>query len=49
MFTIEFDHLTDFCSFALNDDKLQNESIFKISAKAQICDLCQNLKMTKTS
>ena len=35
MFTIEFDHLTDFFNFTVNEDKLKNESIFKISAKAR--------------
>ena len=41
--------LSDFHSFAVNEDKLQNLSIFKISAKVQACDSAQNLKMTKTS
>ena len=34
MFTIESIILTYFYSFTVNEDKLQNESIFKISAKA---------------
>ena len=41
--------LTDFQSFTVNDDKLQNYSIFKISAKVRVCDSGENLKMTKTS
>ena len=41
--------LTDFHSFTVNEDKLQNPSIFKISAKVRVCDSGQNLKMTKTS
>ena len=40
---------TDFCSFSVNEDKLQNESIFKITAKVRVCDFGQNLKMTKDS
>ena len=40
---------TDFHSFTMNEDKLQNYSIFKISSKVGVCDSCQNLKMTKTS
>ena len=39
--------LTDFHSFTVNEGKLQNYSIFKISAK--VCALGQNLIMTKTS
>ena len=41
--------LTDFHSFTVNEEKLQNWSIFKISAKLRVCDSAQNLKMTKTS
>ena len=41
--------LTDFYNFTVDEQKLQNESIFKISAKVRLCDLGQNLKMTKTS
>ena len=41
--------MTDFHSFTVNEDKLQNYSIFKIYPKVRVCDLCQNLKMTKTS
>ena len=40
---------TDFHSFTGNEGKHQNYSIFKISAKGQVCDSGQNLKMTKTS
>ena len=40
--------LTDFHSFTVNEEKLQNESIFKISAKIWVCDLGQNLMMTKS-
>ena len=49
MFTMEFDHLTDFHSFTVNEDKLQNLSIFKIPAKVRIWNIGENLKMTKTS
>ena len=38
----------DFHSFTVNEDKLQNKSIFKISAQFSVCYLGQNLKMTKT-
>ena len=41
--------LTHSHSFTVNDDKLQNESIFKISAKVRVYDLGQNLIMIKTS
>ena len=41
--------LTDFHSFTVNEEKLQKKSIFKFSAKVWVCDLGQNLKMTKTS
>ena len=41
--------ITDFHRFTVNEDKLQNESIFKISAEVWVCDSDQNLKMTKTS
>ena len=41
--------LTDFHSFTVNEEKLQDWLIFKFSAKFQVCDLGQNLKMTKTS
>ena len=41
--------LTDFHSFTVNEEKLQNYSIFKFSAKVHVCDFGQNLKMTKTS
>ena len=40
--------LTDFHSFAVNEDKLQNYSIFKICAKFRVCDSGENLKMTKS-
>ena len=49
MFTFEFDDLTDFYSFKVNEDKLQNWSLFKISAKVQVCKLGQTLITTKTS
>ena len=41
--------LTDFHSITVIEDKLQNLSIFKISAKVGVCDFGQNLKITKTS
>ena len=41
--------LIDFNNFTENEDKLQNLSIFRISAKVRICDFGQNLKITKTS
>ena len=41
--------LTDFHSITVNEDRLQNLSIFKISAKVRVFDSGQNLKMTKTS
>ena len=41
--------LTDFHSFTVNEEKLQNKSIFKFSAKVWVSDLGQNLIMTKTS
>ena len=37
--------LTDFQSFTVNEEKLQNWSIFKFSAKVRGCDFGQNLKM----
>ena len=40
---------TDFHSFTVNEDKLQNESIFKISSKVHVFESGQNLEMTKTS
>ena len=40
---------TDFHSFTVNEDKLQNLSIFKFPAKVRVCDFIQNLRMTKTS
>ena len=49
MFTIELDHLTDFHSLTVNEDKLQNYSIFKISAKVRVCDFGQIIEMAKTS
>ena len=39
----------EFHSFTVNEDKIQNSSILKISAKSRVCDSGQNLKMTKTS
>ena len=41
--------LTDFHSFTVNEDKLQNKLIFKIAAEFQLFELYQNLTMTKTS
>ena len=41
--------LTDFHSFTVNEEKLQNWSIFKFSPKVRVCDSGQNLKMTETS
>ena len=49
MFTIEFDHLTDFGSFTVNKGQTLKLVNLKISAEVQVCDLGQNLKMTKTS
>ena len=50
MFIYEFERLDwDFQDFTVNEEKLPNESIFKISAKVWACDSGQNLKMTKTS
>ena len=40
--------MIDFHSFTVNEEKLQIESIFKISAKVLVCDLAQHLIMTKT-
>ena len=40
------DHLSKFLIFC---KILQNESIFKISAKVHVCDSGQIVKMTKTS
>ena len=40
---------TYFHSFTVNQDKPQNESIFRISGECRLCDFGQNLKMTKTS
>ena len=40
---------TDFRSFTVNEEKLQNQSIFKFSAKVTLYDLGQNLIITKTS
>ena len=41
--------LTDSQSFTVNEEKLQNWSIFKFSKKVRVCDFGQNLIMTKTS
>ena len=41
--------LTDFRSFTVNEDKTSKLVNLKISAKVQVCDFAQNLKMTKTS
>ena len=41
--------LSDFHSFTVNEEILQNYSIFEFSAEVQVCDLGQNLTMTKTS
>ena len=41
--------MTDFHSFTVNEEKFQNWSILKFSAKVRICDSGQNFKMTKTS
>ena len=41
--------MSEFQSFAVNEDKLQNLVNLKITAKVSICDFCQNLKMTKSS
>ena len=39
---------TEFHSFTVNEDKLQNYSIFKASTKVQVCKLGQNFIMKKT-
>ena len=41
--------LPDFRSFTVNEEKLQNWSIFKFSTNVWVCNLGQNLIMTKTS
>ena len=41
--------LTAFHTFTENEEKLQNQSIFKFSAKVRVYGLGQNFKMTKTS
>ena len=41
--------LTDFDSYTVNEEKLKNYSIFKISAKVRVYDSGENLKMTKTT
>ena len=41
--------LTDFHAFTVNEDKLPKFVLLKISAKVQVYDFGQNLKMTKTS
>ena len=38
---------TDFRSFTVNEDKLQNLVNLKFSVILSICDFGQNLKMTK--
>ena len=40
---------TNFHSFTMNEEKLQNYSIFKISDQVRVCDSGQNSNMTKTS
>ena len=42
-------NLTDFQSFTLTEDKVQNQSIVKFSTKVFACDFGQNLKMAKSS
>ena len=46
---IKFDHFDSLSHFYSQGGKLQNKSIFEISAKVQVCDFGQNLKLTKTS
>ena len=41
--------LIDFHSFTVNLGKLENLSIFNVSAKVCVCDLGQNLIMIETS
>ena len=41
--------MTDLHIFAVNEEKLLNYSIFKFLAKVRVCNLGQNLVMTKTS
>ena len=49
MFTFEFDHL-DWLSHFYSEWRQTSKSVnLKISTQARICDLGQNLKMTKTS
>ena len=40
--------LTEILGFTVIEDKLQNYSIVKVSAKVWVCDFGQNLKMRKT-
>ena len=39
--------MTGFHSITVNEEKIENLSIFKICAKLRVCDTGQNLKMTK--
>ena len=41
--------LTDFQGFSVNEEKLQNWSIFKFSPKVRVYNSGQNLIMTNTS
>ena len=41
--------LTDFHIYTVNEEKLEKYSIFKFSAKVRVCDLGENLNLTKTS
>ena len=41
--------LTDSQSVTVNEEELQNQSIFKLSANVRLCDLAQHFIMTKTS
>ena len=49
MFTLEFDHLDWLSQFYCECGQTLKLVNLRISAKARVCDLGQNLKMTKTS
>ena len=49
MFTIEFDHLDWLSQFYSEWRQTSNSVNLNISAKVRVCDLGENLKMTKTS
>ena len=43
------DHVASISHFSVKEDKLQNQSILRISGKARVCDFGQTVKITKTS